>query len=176
MPIDNLTRGRRLAIAAVMMGTITGMGLLIVEMPTLINTVGAGKITALGLLAAGGLMVLLHRAGFSAALEQKERSAGIILLLIGLAGGAIALLSHLNHRGGREATAEVVTVLDKQFKERSSKSPAQWKLRVRFREDDKWLNVSEAEWDAVEPGQPYRATLIDGAFGFPVLACPAPCR
>ena len=175
MPIDNLTPARRMAIAAIMLGTVTGMGLLIAEMPTLTNTVGAGRIAGMGV-AAGILLLVVLRLGLGAALEAKERTAGIVLLLIGLAGASTATLSHLNHSGGHAMAPEPVAVLDKQFKERTSKSPAQWKLHVRYREQDKWIDLPEAEWNRIEAGQTYNVRVIAGMLGYPVLVCPDSCR
>lgn len=176
MPIDNLTHAGRIAIAVVMLGTVAGMGLLIVEMSTLVNTVGAARIVGMGV-ASGALLLLgFQRVGLAAALEEKQRTAGVVLLGIGLMAGATATISHVNHAGGREASPEPVAVLEKQFKERTSKSPAQWKLKVRYQEAPKLIDVPEAEWNLVEPGQTYNARVIAGAFGYPVLSCPAPCR
>lgn len=176
MTIDNLTPARRTAIALVMLGTVIGLGLLVVEMSTLVNTVGAGKIAGMGVVTGILLMLGFQHLGLVAALEAKERTGGVALLLIGVAAGATAAISHLNHTGGHDAPPEAVAVLEKQFKERSSKSPPQWKLKVRYREQAKLIDVTEAEWNPVEPGQTYSARVIEGAFGYPVLSCPAPCR
>lgn len=176
MPIDNLTRRSRLAIASAIVVSVGGMLLLILEMPALVNTMGAAQLAGMGFMAGSGELYLLYRGGLATALPEKQRGAGLALLLVGLFAASTALLSHLNHRGGHEAAAEPVTVLDKAHQEHTRKRDEYWKLRVRYHEKEKWIDVSPAEWAQVEVGQAYQARVIAGAFGYPVLACPGSCR
>lgn len=155
---------------------VAGMILLLLEVSTLKHTVGATRLVIAGIVAGLVLYAALTPLRRRALLRQDEQFAATLLLLAGLAGGATATFSHLNHALGREAAAESLPVLGKQFTERTSKAAARWSVQLQYRGQGKWIDIPPADWAQLEPGQAYATRVIDGALGLPVLACPAGCR
>lgn len=156
---------------------IAGLALLMLEMSTLRNTLGATSLVLAGFAGGGLLFVLLAPLRRRAVVREQDRIAAAAFMLAACIAAATAAASHLNHRLGQALpTPEPLLVMGKEFHQRTSKSPAYWTLQLRYRARDKWIKVPQEAWEGITPGDAFPTPVLKGALGAIVLACPEPCR
>ena len=101
--------------------------------------------------------------------RRREASSAGMLTGAGILVLAVCIASWTNHElAGRAADVEV-TVIGREHRESTPRSPEQWRLIIDVRGRREDVVVSRYEWARSAPAARVSMRMMDGALGFPVL-------
>ncbi|HEY2344291.1 MAG TPA: hypothetical protein VGH80_00260 [Xanthomonadaceae bacterium] len=146
---------------------------LLIERVAFDNTLGELQLVCIGLGTALLLSIPCVAVIRRLDLSTGDRWAAGIFLVLGLCIWSVAATTWINHRfaSGPHRT-ESLQVLEKKYvvPARSSNGPEYW-LRLRYRDEDKWITVAFDDYDRASVGKPHEVDVVQGALGLPVIGC-----